>query len=126
MGISNGIISRIVELKMIAFVYPYTCIAIISTTLVFLYAIMLSLKPRNPKKLISFFHPYAAAGGGGERVLWLAVAAILLSEECGEDVEIVIYSGDKDLSGSAMIQAAFVSSAVYNQIKLCILLFACA
>ena len=30
---------------------------------------------RNPL-LIGFFHPYCNAGGGGERVLWIAIRAL--------------------------------------------------
>lgn len=45
-----------------------------------------SMKLRDPKdparKLIhGFFHPYANNGGGGEKVLWQAVEATLLSDE---------------------------------------------
>lgn len=40
---------------------------------------------------IGFFHPYANSGGGGERVLWACVRAIL-EEHPGRRV--VIYSGD--------------------------------
>lgn len=28
------------------------------------------------KRVVGFFHPYCNAGGGGERVLWVAVRAI--------------------------------------------------
>ena len=42
--------------------------------------------------VVGFFHPYCAAGGGGERVLWAAVAA--LSARQGPDINIVIYTGD--------------------------------
>ena len=43
------------------------------------------------KKVVAFLHPYAAQGGGGERVLWVAVAALRKAQP---NVRIVIYSGD--------------------------------
>jgi glycosyltransferase involved in cell wall biosynthesis len=43
---------------------------------------------------IAFFHPYANSGGGGERVLWLAVKALQLAH--GRGVQILIYTGDTD------------------------------
>lgn len=47
---------------------------------------------RRPKELtIGLFHPYADAGGGGERVLWHSVAAILREWPL---VRIIIYTGD--------------------------------
>lgn len=30
----------------------------------------------NGRSVVGFFHPYCNAGGGGERVLWVAVRAI--------------------------------------------------
>ncbi|KAK1220674.1 asparagine-linked glycosylation protein [Marasmius sp. AFHP31] len=45
------------------------------------------------KRLVGFFHPYCNAGGGGERVLWTAIAAIQRTEP---DVVSVVYSGDID------------------------------
>ena len=43
------------------------------------------------KKVVAFLHPYAAQGGGGERVLWVAISAL---RKARPDVRIVIYSGD--------------------------------
>ncbi|EGG13977.1 glycosyltransferase [Cavenderia fasciculata] len=40
---------------------------------------------------IGFFHPYCAAGGGGERVLWCAVKAI---QESYPDANCLVYTGD--------------------------------
>ena len=44
---------------------------------------------------LAFFHPYANSGGGGERVLWLAVKALI---ETKQRVRIVIFTGDTDSS----------------------------
>ncbi|KAK2465284.1 hypothetical protein APHAL10511_002638 [Amanita phalloides] len=51
---------------------------------------------RGTDKLgIGFFHPYCNAGGGGERVLWTAIAAIQRTQP---NVVVVVYSGDTDAS----------------------------
>ena len=54
------------------------------------------------KKVVAFLHPYAAQGGGGERVLWVAVAAL---RKARPDVRIVVYSGD-GLSGKELVAHA--------------------
>ncbi|KAK9811429.1 hypothetical protein WJX72_003813 [[Myrmecia] bisecta] len=41
---------------------------------------------------VGFFHPNADGGGGGERVLWCAVAAI---QQADPNLQIIIYSGEK-------------------------------
>lgn len=46
------------------------------------------------KRLVGFFHPYCNAGGGGERVLWTAIAAM---QRTDPDVVSVVYSGDNDV-----------------------------
>ncbi|KAJ7070666.1 mannosyltransferase [Mycena amicta] len=50
---------------------------------------LLSL-PLNTKTL-AFFHPYCNAGGGGERVLWTAIA---YTQRTRPDVLCVVYTGD--------------------------------
>ncbi|KAI9438301.1 mannosyltransferase [Lactarius indigo] len=52
------------------------------------------------KKFIGFFHPYCNAGGGGERVLWTAVALMQRTEP---DVISVVYSGDTDATKEQII-----------------------
>jgi alpha-1,2-mannosyltransferase len=41
---------------------------------------------------VAFLHPYCAAGGGGERVLWQAVSAIQAKHA---QVEVTVYTGDR-------------------------------
>lgn len=50
-----------------------------------------------------FFHPYANACGGGERVLWAAVRAI---QEKYPDHQCIVYTGDKNVSGEEIIDNA--------------------
>ncbi|KAF8123271.1 UDP-Glycosyltransferase/glycogen phosphorylase [Boletus edulis] len=51
-------------------------------------------------KFVGFFHPYCNAGGGGERVLWTAVAHI---QRQHKDIICVVYSGDVDASKQQII-----------------------
>lgn len=52
-------------------------------------------KGRSEKKIIGFFHPYAAGRGGGERVLWAAIDGILASVD-PKNTRVIIYSVDED------------------------------
>lgn len=45
--------------------------------------------------VLGFFHPHCDAGGGGERVLWVMIAALLSCEETASRIKIVIYSGEQ-------------------------------
>lgn len=81
----------------------------------------LGLSELHTKKLIGFFHPYwcvhtthmlsdpylvfnsvsySNAGGGGERVLWTAIAALQRTEP---DIVSVVYSGDIDATKDEII-----------------------
>ena len=43
---------------------------------------------------VGFFHPYCNAGGGGERVLWVAIKGLLREHaQC----HAVVYTGDTDV-----------------------------
>jgi alpha-1,2-mannosyltransferase len=53
--------------------------------------------------VVGFFHPFCAAGGGGERVLW---AAILATQKRWPKATCVVYSGDHDVDRNAMIEKA--------------------
>ncbi|KAE9411360.1 mannosyltransferase [Gymnopus androsaceus JB14] len=52
------------------------------------------------QRLVGFFHPYCNAGGGGERVLWTAIAALQRSEP---NIVSIVYSGDTDASKDEII-----------------------
>jgi hypothetical protein len=49
---------------------------------------------KGTKKVIAFFHPYCAAGGGGERVLWKIIEVLGGLYEQGFDMEVIIYTID--------------------------------
>ncbi|KAM0748153.1 UDP-Glycosyltransferase/glycogen phosphorylase [Meredithblackwellia eburnea MCA 4105] len=49
--------------------------------------------------IAGFFHPYCNAGGGGERVLWVAIASL---QSHDRNVVSVVYTGD-DVAKDAMI-----------------------
>jgi len=52
---------------------------------------------------IGFFHPYAHAGGGGERVLWCAVKAV---QQQHPGVQCIVYTGDTDVQPSDLLAHA--------------------
>ncbi|XP_038063094.1 GDP-Man:Man(3)GlcNAc(2)-PP-Dol alpha-1,2-mannosyltransferase-like isoform X2 [Patiria miniata] len=53
--------------------------------------------------VVGFFHPYCNAGGGGERVLWCAIAAL---QERYSYVRCVVYTGDSDVRGEEIVRKA--------------------
>ncbi len=46
---------------------------------------------RRPGLVVSFFHPYCDAGGGGERVLWVAIIA---TAKRFQAARFLVYTGD--------------------------------
>ena len=62
--------------------------------------------PHRPV-VVGFFHPYCAAGGGGERVLWHSIRAL---QKRYSFVRCVVYTGDVDKTPEAilsMVQTRF-------------------
>lgn len=55
------------------------------------------------KTVVGFFHPYCNAGGGGERVLWIAIKAI---QNKYPDVKCVVYTGDIDATETEILDKA--------------------
>uniref|UniRef100_A0A2C9K2Q8 GDP-Man:Man(3)GlcNAc(2)-PP-Dol alpha-1,2-mannosyltransferase n=1 Tax=Biomphalaria glabrata TaxID=6526 RepID=A0A2C9K2Q8_BIOGL len=55
------------------------------------------------KRSLAFFHPYCNAGGGGERVLWVAVRAI---QRRFPNVQCVVYTGDTDATPAEILDKA--------------------
>jgi len=64
---------------------------------------MIGVKKEDHSKkfIIGFMHPYCNAGGGGERVLWTAVA---LHQRTEPDTICAIYTGDLDVTKREMMQ----------------------
>ncbi|KZT12185.1 glycosyltransferase family 4 protein [Laetiporus sulphureus 93-53] len=56
--------------------------------------------PDSRKTVVGFFHPYCNAGGGGERVLWTAVAILQRNEP---NMISIVYSGDVDATKQEII-----------------------
>ena len=46
---------------------------------------------RTGQKVVAFLHPFCDDGGGGERVLWVAIRELLRSSEY---VHVIVYTGD--------------------------------
>ncbi|CCM03735.1 uncharacterized protein FIBRA_05881 [Fibroporia radiculosa] len=63
-------------------------------------ALFSELGGSKTRKIVGFFHPYCNAGGGGERVLWTAIAFLQRTEP---NVVSVVYSGDTDASKQQII-----------------------
>jgi len=55
------------------------------------------------KEVVGFFHPFAHAGGGGERVLWCAIHAVQAHHP---GVHCVVYTGDVDVPKSKFLEQA--------------------
>ncbi|KAI9597844.1 hypothetical protein BDF19DRAFT_434621 [Syncephalis fuscata] len=53
--------------------------------------------------IVGFFHPYCNAGGGGERVLWTAIEALLRQHP---HVVCALYTGDVEVSKQDMLEKA--------------------
>lgn len=61
---------------------------------------IICLRWRRRRKTIALFHPYCNAGGGGERVLWALIQAI---QSHHSDFQVVIYTGDCDVSSDQIV-----------------------
>ncbi|CAJ1328678.1 unnamed protein product [Effrenium voratum] len=55
------------------------------------------------EETVAFFHPYAHAGGGGERVLWCSIRAL---QQRHPGVGCVVYTGDVEVSPSDLLAQA--------------------
>ncbi|KIM43076.1 glycosyltransferase family 4 protein, partial [Hebeloma cylindrosporum] len=60
----------------------------------------LGYNQHDRKRIVGFFHPYCNAGGGGERVLWTAIASM---QKVEPDVISVVYTGDTDATKAQII-----------------------
>uniref|UniRef100_A0A8D3AEL3 GDP-Man:Man(3)GlcNAc(2)-PP-Dol alpha-1,2-mannosyltransferase n=1 Tax=Scophthalmus maximus TaxID=52904 RepID=A0A8D3AEL3_SCOMX len=52
---------------------------------------------------VAFFHPYCSAGGGGERVLWCSLRALMHRYP---SVSFVVYTGDQGVTGEQILDGA--------------------
>ncbi|XP_029348754.1 GDP-Man:Man(3)GlcNAc(2)-PP-Dol alpha-1,2-mannosyltransferase-like [Echeneis naucrates] len=52
---------------------------------------------------VAFFHPYCNAGGGGERVLWCSLRALMNRYP---SVSFVVYTGDQGVTGEQILDGA--------------------
>ncbi|XP_056444989.1 GDP-Man:Man(3)GlcNAc(2)-PP-Dol alpha-1,2-mannosyltransferase [Gadus chalcogrammus] len=60
-------------------------------------------RARDGRPTVAFFHPYCHAGGGGERVLWCAIRAL---QNRYPEVNVVVYTGDLEVSGAQILDGA--------------------
>ena len=54
-------------------------------------------------KLLAFFHPYCNSGGGGERVLWTAIRAVM-AQYPPHKVRCIVYTGDIDAGPQQILE----------------------
>ncbi|XP_078478614.1 LOW QUALITY PROTEIN: GDP-Man:Man(3)GlcNAc(2)-PP-Dol alpha-1,2-mannosyltransferase-like [Lampetra planeri] len=52
---------------------------------------------------VAFFHPYCNAGGGGERVLWCSLRALMHRYP---GISFVVYTGDQGVTGEQILEGA--------------------
>ncbi|KAH9523177.1 asparagine-linked glycosylation protein [Bulinus truncatus] len=57
----------------------------------------------NKRISLAFFHPYCNAGGGGERVLWVAIRSV---QKRYPNIQCVVYTGDIDASSAEILDRA--------------------
>jgi hypothetical protein len=74
-------------------------VALLATALLCVRALA-ALRRRG--RVVAFFHPYCNDGGGGERVLWCAIAAL---QRRDARVDVVVYTGDTQ-DGDAILGRA--------------------
>ena len=68
------------------------CMLFVATPFSVIFLLLCLVGRRRPKvPTIGFFHPYADAGGGGERVLWHAVSAVI---KRWPSLRVIVYTGD--------------------------------
>nr|XP_057938944.1 GDP-Man:Man(3)GlcNAc(2)-PP-Dol alpha-1,2-mannosyltransferase-like [Doryrhamphus excisus] len=60
-------------------------------------------RARDDGPAVAFFHPYCNAGGGGERVLWCALRALMHRYP---GVTFVVYTGDQEVTGAQILERA--------------------
>jgi len=60
-------------------------------------------RQRSGEVTVAFFHPYSDSGGGGERVLWVLVDALLKETSLKKGVKLAIYTGFSHKSASSSI-----------------------
>nr|XP_022910599.1 GDP-Man:Man(3)GlcNAc(2)-PP-Dol alpha-1,2-mannosyltransferase [Onthophagus taurus] len=85
----------LISLSKIIFVFTVYLIIFSALLLPILFYILrwrcLSRKKDRSKLRVAFFHPYCNAGGGGEKVLWVAIQAL---QKRHPEIEIFVYTGD--------------------------------
>ena len=80
---------------------PVYALLLVATVLTGRWAVarlqrLLVLGVRGGDRVVAFFHPYCDSGGGGERVLWVAIEAVL-REEGGDGIVAIYNGGERDI-----------------------------
>ena len=87
-GFSVDRIRNYVSTELIAFTAAIVLIALINV----LIKVSRKKKDGRAELLLAFFHPNCDSGGGGERVLWVMINALLKDKSISSRLRICIYS----------------------------------
>ncbi|KAM8855704.1 GDP-Man:Man(3)GlcNAc(2)-PP-Dol alpha-1,2-mannosyltransferase-like [Spinachia spinachia] len=84
----------------------YLSLALTLVLLLVLLGLRMWLRGRRARvggPAVAFFHPYCHAGGGGERVLWGSLRALMNRYP---SVSFAVYTGDQGVTGEQILQGA--------------------
>ncbi|XP_061698457.1 GDP-Man:Man(3)GlcNAc(2)-PP-Dol alpha-1,2-mannosyltransferase isoform X2 [Syngnathoides biaculeatus] len=90
-------------------VVPCLVLSLVLTLLLFLLLLALRAWLQGRRRAqaggpsVAFFHPYCNAGGGGERVLWCALRALMHRYR---HVSFVVYTGDQGVTSAQILERA--------------------
>ncbi|XP_077947551.1 GDP-Man:Man(3)GlcNAc(2)-PP-Dol alpha-1,2-mannosyltransferase [Gasterosteus aculeatus] len=91
---------------------PCVCLSLVLTLVLLLLLLGIRMwmqgrrrarRARNGRPAVAFFHPYCNAGGGGERVLWSSLRALMNRYP---SVSFAVYTGDQGVTGEQILQRA--------------------
>lgn len=104
-----SLMAFIAMLFLLLWAYPHIFLVVPGVIALFLLITRIYVRQKSSQLFpgaftIGFFHPYCNAGGGGERVLWVAVRA--LQQKYGSKVMCIIYTGDINATGAEILEKA--------------------
>lgn len=106
-------ILKMVECSKCGLIYVFALVIIFSFVL--RYILIRLFKNRSRKvynissntKLLAFYHPFCASGGGGERVLWKMLHTMNeLNQKKRMNVSVVIYAAESNKTGEDILKDA--------------------